>query len=215
MSWQSEYTYGAITESELNTIRKTVDTILNSELPRSILIHGETGTGKTLLARVLSCYYTDKNTEHYMINGDTSSLEGDIIIISGQSALSSTDFNSLDKSKVIIVDDINLMPNNTLNKLYSELNNLENNPAIICIGSDSHNKYELTIELKRTHEEIVHIIKSILKKENVEYTDESINKIVYYCDTNIRKCINAVECISKQYDKIDKQSVESYIEESK
>lgn len=166
--------------------------------PRIILIHGESGCGKTTLARIITRYYTGKEPNRVgdidgVINTcslDRVSIENLREIILGDEA-----------SKVTIIEDADLIRDKAQGKLVGILKEIPDNNVVIITTTDLNNitdklkqASELTIKLgKPPINELAERIVEIAKQEG---KDISLNESIELIELNggaPRDCIIKAE----------------------
>lgn len=216
-------------------IKKTlVNAIKSNRISHAYLFTGPRGTGKTSFAKLFAKAINCLNFENgnvcnecdicKMINANETS---DIIEIDAASNNGVDEIREIRNAanilpskcryKVYIIDEVHMLSSGAFNAL---LKTLEEPPShvVFVLATTELQKLPLTIISrcqnfdfkKHTKENIVARLRTIVREENIEITDEAIEEIAYVSDGGLRDAIGLLDQLSSYSD--DKISIEDVLE---
>jgi replication factor C subunit 2/4 len=197
-------------------IKLKIKNIINSKHIPNMIITGEHSTGKTSTVQ----YMVKKLFKH---NYDTNILELNASDDRGLNTISTLILpfckKKTDGMKVIILDEADSITQKAQSLLSNIINEYENNVRFIFICNDrfkiNENIQSLCI--------LIHfpkINKNLLKNkiiyicdiEQIKYTTDGIDKLLFYSDYDIRQCINNLECILYNDKKLNTETIEYFFD---
>jgi len=169
----------------------TKENVYNNKNNRIILITGESGNGKTTLARVIN---NDMHIKLVDINERTAS------ILEGVKELFKNAINSKEKT-LFVFDDFNLITNQAQIAISELFKDLPEHVTVILISSDKkwlersvYDKCNLIISIPNpTRQEIENTIKPIINSKSLQIGDKAFSLLLDKLEgKNLRECINSV-----------------------
>lgn len=181
-------------------IKSLKNYIEKNSLPHAIFFKGETGSGKTTLARILALAIhggKEENLEWGLIEENMSDKTGvDNIREIGETSRTS----SMVGKRVIILDEAHRISSQGQDALLKYFEDIPNHLYwIIC--TDSHEKLDKALvgrcqefNLKSlSKDEIISLLREIAKKEKAEYLTDEILEYIAQVSHNNRKAIQNLE----------------------
>ena len=202
----------------------------NNNVSNSIILSGIHGIGKTQAIKLLLKKFNYKVKVIYPDDIKTYRIDNDFIDFYNynNSINSKINFKKKEQNKLaIIFDDIESISLQSEKKFVYDIfkiNNKNKLLPIIFISNNNHSK--LINDLKKYCNEIVftspslkeiktYIVK-ICKKEKIKIEEEiGVEKLIDFCQKDIRRLINLLQDFSYNYKKINRNNIENFICNSK
>ena len=202
-------------------IKIKIDQMLNAKFIPNLIITGEPGTGKTsTIVCLAKQIYPEKYYNEYVLELNASDDRGLYMINNTIYPFCKKKTNGM--NKLIILDEcdsITLKAQNLLAKIITEF---RKNTRFVFICNDCTKIIEsiqsicMIIKYPRImKEDLIYKIEDICKKENVEYTKDGIENLLFVSDMDIRQSINNLECIYYAFGKLDNDIVYKLIDKPK
>ena len=175
-----------------------IKNILKTKQMPNMIITGEPSTGKTstIMYMVKKLYQKDYNENVIELNASDDR---------GLSMISTTIIPFCKKktngNKVIILDEADSITQKAQNLLNSLINDYKNTRFIfICNDRFKINEAIQSLCLilnfpKINKKQLKEKVIKICNNESIEYTENGINKLLFYSNYDIRQCINNLECV--------------------
>ena len=164
---------------------------------KALLLYGPTGIGKTIISEIVS-----KENKFNLIEINTS--DKDVVSYIKEVLLPSSKEGSLFSKKLILVDDIDSFSDRGL---IAEIIKMikESSSPIIMTASDAYDiklrtlrNYCIIVRVNRIHVNLIEReLKKIAMRERIKINEETIRKIAFNSDGDIRAAINELEMFSK------------------
>jgi replication factor C subunit 2/4 len=202
-------------------IKIKIDQMLKAKFIPNLIITGEPGTGKTSTIICLAKQiYPEKYYNEYVLELNASDDRGLYMINNTIYPFCKKKTNGM--NKLVILDEcdsITLKAQNLLAKIITEF---RKNTRFVFICNDCTKIIEsiqsicMIIKYPRImKEDLIFKIEDICKKENVEYTKEGIDSLLFVSDMDIRQSINNLECIYYAFGKVNNDIVYQLIDKPK
>lgn len=183
-------------------IKQKIDKILETKTIPNMIITGEPGTGKTSTIICLAKeIFKDKNFNENVLELNASDDRG-LSIINNTILPFCKKKTKNNIIKLIILDEADSITNKAQNLLSNIIAEYKKNTRFVFICNDCSQITEsiqsrcMIIKYSKiTKENLLKKIKSICINENINYTDDAINKLLFLSDYDIRQSINNLECI--------------------
>jgi len=183
-------------------IKQKIDKILETKSIPNMIITGEPGTGKTSTIICLAKQiYTEEEMKENVLELNASDDRGLSIINNTILPF----FKKKTKNniiKLVILDEADSITNKAQNLLANIIAEYRKNTKFVFICNDCSQITEsiqsrcMIIKYsKLNRDDLFNKIKYICTNENMKYTEEGINKLLFYSDYDIRQSINNLECI--------------------
>ena len=181
-----------------------IEKIIESKSIPNMILTGEPGTGKTSTVLIIAkeIFKEDYNENVLELNASDDrglSIINNTIIPFCQKITKS-------QEKLVILDEADSITNKAQNLLSNLINEFKKNCRFVFVCNDSikinesiQSKCIIVNFPKLTDKNINDKLKEICIKENVKYTDEFIDELIFVSDNDIRKSINNLECIYFTY----------------
>lgn len=203
LPWIEKYRPSTTSEILLDPfLLEKIHKIIEYKSIPNMILTGEPGTGKTstILIVAKNIYKTSQEYNENVLELNASddrglSIINNTIIPFCQKITSSNE-------KLVILDEADSITNKAQNLLSNIIAEYKKNCRFVFICNDSTKVNEsiqskcMIINYPKLNDSFINEkLIEICKKENIEYTDESINELVFISDKDIRKSINNLECI--------------------
>jgi replication factor C subunit 2/4 len=196
---------------ELFIKEKIIKILENKNIP-NMIITGEPGTGKTstvlFLAKKLYNDFYNENVLELNASDDRglSIINNTIYPFSKKKINLNTTNNEYPSHKLIIMDEADSITRKAQN-LLSNIISENNNTRFIFICNDSsqiiesiQSKCMIIKYPKISYSNLFLKIEYICKEENINYTKDGIEALLFVSDNDIRQVINNLECIYYSFD---------------
>ncbi len=213
--WRPQTLSEIVGQNEAIYIIKNI--IKNTRLHHSFIIHGNYGTGKTSLARIITkCFNCETGVTDnpcnkcYCCTSINNNTNYDSIEIDAASKTKIDDLKTIinlseyknikNKFKTYIIDECHMLSMNSFNFLLKILEEEVKNNIYILVTTHI-NKIPKTIISRCINLELKNISKNNIKKriihilntENYSINNILINQLIIYSDNNLRTTINTLE----------------------
>ena len=223
LPWIEKYRPSNTGEILLDTflLEKIYKIIEHKSIPNMILT-GEPGTGKTstvlIIAKNIFKNKDDYNENVLELNASDDrglSIINNTIIPFCQKITNSSE-------KLIILDEADSITNKAQNLLSNIIAEYKKNCRFVFICNDSTKVNEsiqskcMIINYPKLKDSFINDkLIEICKKEDIKYTKESINELIYISDKDIRKSINNLECIKYTHNDLTVQNIYKLLDKPK
>jgi replication factor C subunit 2/4 len=184
-------------------IKQKIDKILETKTIPNMIITGEPGTGKTSTIICLAKHiFKNENFNDNVLELNASDDRGLSII--NNTILPFCKKKTKDNIfKLVILDEADSITNKAQNLLSNIIAEYRKNTRFVFICNDCSQITEsiqsrcMIIKYSKiSKEDLYNKIKSICEIENMNYTNEAINKLIFLSDFDIRQSINNLECVN-------------------
>jgi len=182
-------------------IKEKINTILKSRCIPNMIITGEPGTGKTSTIICLANEIYDNTYKENVLELNASDDRG-LSIINNTILPFCKKKTKNNIIKLIILDEADSITNKAQHVLSNIIAEYRKNTRFVFVCNDCSQITEsvqsrcMIIKYNKiSYNELFNKIEYICKNENMEYTKEGINKILFLSDYDIRQCINNLECM--------------------
>ena len=211
-------------------IKQKIEKILETKSIPNMIITGEPGTGKTstilFLARQI---YGDKYADNVLeLNASDdrglSIINNTIYPFCKKKTryLNNKNSEKYPDHKLVILDEADSITPKAQNLLSNIINEFRKNTRIVFICNDCTQIIEsiqsrcLIIKYPRINSDnLYQKIEYICQKENVQYTPNGINTLLFVSDQDIRQSINNLECIYYSFGKLEEDTIYKLIDKPK
>jgi replication factor C subunit 2/4 len=185
-------------------IKEKLNKILENKSIPNMIITGEPGTGKTstILFMAKQIY---NNTSYYnenVLELNASDDRGLAIINNTIYPFCKKKINKKFSHKLVILDEADSITSKAQNLLSNIISEFRNNTRFVFICNDCSQIIEaiqsrcMIIKYPKINSDYLYSkIENICINENIHYTEESINTLLFVSDKDIRQSINNLECI--------------------
>ena len=168
---------------------KINETILSLKKGGNVLILGQTGTGKTLAARLIAKELCYECIEFHLSDSSFKEIKQHII---------SSSQSSFGKKKLIIIDEIELLET----RKFSDI--LELNTPIVLIANEYsrhitylRNYFHIVKFSKPRYDMIFKFLLDVCKKEGIKYEDNALLQLSRSCGGDIRSALIDLETLDE------------------
>ena len=188
----------------------------------NMILTGEPGTGKTSTILIIAKYiYADpREYSENVLELNASDDRGLSIINNTIIPFCQKITNS--PEKLIILDEADSITNKAQNLLSNIIAEYKKNCRFVFICNDSTKVNEsiqskcMIINYPRLRDSFINDkLKEICKKEDIKYTQESIDELVFISDKDIRKSINNLECIKYTHTDLSVENIYKLLDKPK
>jgi replication factor C subunit 2/4 len=203
-------------------IKEKINKMIEKKIIPNMIITGEPGTGKTSTILYLAKHlYKDKYSE-YVLELNASDDRGLIIINNTIHPFCKKKIDDKYNYKLIILDEADSITQKAQNLLSNIISEFRKNTRFVFICND----YTQIIESIQSKCMIIKYpkidnynlflkIKNICEIENIDYTEEGINTLIFVSDQDIRQLINNLECIYYSFGKLNHDNIYKFIDKPK
>jgi replication factor C subunit 2/4 len=209
-------------------IKQKINNILETKSIPNMIITGEPGTGKTSTILFLAKQiYADKYSEN-VLELNASDDRGLSIINNTIYPFCKKKTSCLNKSnnypnhKLVILDEADSITPKAQNLLSNIISEFRKNTRIVFICNDCTQIIEsiqsrcMIIKYPRINSDNLYFkIENICQNENIPYTKNGINTLLFVSDQDIRQSINNLECIYYSFGKLEEDIVYNLIDKPK
>ena len=183
-------------------IKQKIDKILETKTIPNMIITGEPGTGKTSTIICLAKQiFKNENFNENVLELNASDDRG-LSIINNTILPFCKKKTKATIFKLVILDEADSITNKAQNLLSNIIAEYKKNTRFVFICNDCSQITEsiqsrcMIIKYSKIcREDLFNKIKSICLIENIIYTEEAIDKLIFLSDFDIRQSINNLECI--------------------
>ena len=200
-------------------IKEKITKILASNSIPNMIITGEPGTGKTstILFMAKQIYQTNYNENVLELNA--SDDRGLSIINNTIHPFCKKKTNNITTHKLVILDEADSITSKAQNLLSNIISDFRNNTRFVFICNDCSQIIEsiqsrcMIIKYpKISNIDLYNKIEFICKNENMKYTEDSINTLLFVSDKDIRQTINNLECIYYSFNVLSVENIYKLID---
>lgn len=211
-------------------IKQKIEKIVENKSIPNMIITGEPGTGKTSTILFVAKQLYGSSYQENVLELNASDDRGLSIInntiypfCKKKSNLSQDKKNSkIPNHKLIILDEADSITQKAQNLLSNIISEFRKNTRIVFICNDCTQIIEsiqsrcMIIKYPRINmDNLYQKIESICISENIPYTIEGINTLLFVSDKDIRQAINNLECIYYSFGKLEEDIIYKLIDKPK
>ena len=202
-------------------IKTKIDKMLETKSIPNLIITGEPGTGKTsTIVCLAKQIYSEKQYGEYVLELNASDDRGLYMINNTIYPFCKKKTDGI--NKLIILDECDSITPKAQNLLANIISEFRKNTRFVFICNDCTQIIEsiqsicMIIKYPRImKEDLVKKVEEICKLENVPYTKEGIENLLFVSDMDIRQSINNLECIYYAFGKLESDIVYKLIDKPK
>jgi replication factor C subunit 2/4 len=202
-------------------IKRKIDKMLEQKSIPNLIITGEPGTGKTSTIICLAKQiYNEKQYSENVLELNASDDRGLYMINNTIYPFCKKKTDGI--NKLIILDECDSITQKAQNLLANIISEFRKNTRFVFICNDCTQIIEsiqsicMIIKYPRIMKDhLKYKIEDICKFENIEYTSEGIDSLLFVSDMDIRQSINNLECIYYAFGKLDVNNVYKMIDKPK
>ncbi|NMC35789.1 DNA polymerase III subunit gamma/tau [Candidatus Beckwithbacteria bacterium] len=234
MTFYLKYRPQTIDELDLATVRKQLGDVLKSDsIPHAFLFSGARGLGKTSAARIVAKSINCTNKKKGSIepcnqcDACTSITKGmavDVVEIDGASNRGIDDIRALRETiaqaplnlakKVYVIDEVHMLTREAFNALLKTLEEPPEHVVFILATTEPQKLPETIISRsfhvqfqKASHDELKRSLQRVIIGEELQISDEVLDKIIVKADGGFRDSTKMLEQLSFAGKKIDEQTL--------
>ena len=203
-------------------IKEKINKMIETKTIPNMIITGEPGTGKTSTILYLAKHLYGKKYCDYVLELNASDDRGLIIINNTIHPFCKKKIDSDYNYKLIILDEADSITQKAQNLLSNIISEFRKNTRFVFICNDYTQIIEsiqskcMIIKYPKININNLYIkIKNICETENIEYTEEGINTLIFVSDQDIRQLINNLECIYYSFGKLNDENIYKFIDKPK
>lgn len=197
-------------------LSKKFNTLIKGETLPDMILTGEPSTGKTSTALFLANKLFNENN---ILELNASDDRGLTVIMNTIQPFCK---KKTIEQKLIILDEADSITTKAQQILANLMDEYKNKVKFIYICNE-HHKINEVIQTrciiinfpKLVKKNLVKKLIDICKKEDVNYTNEGIEKLCFYSSYDIRQCLNNIECIKYNGNIINNEIVNNIIDKPK
>ncbi len=202
-------------------IKDKIDNIVKDKSIPNMIITGEPGTGKTSTIICLAKEIYGNNISDCVLELNASDDRGLSIINNTILPFCKKKINA-NYHKLVILDEADSITTKAQNLLSNIIAEYRKNTRFVFICNDCSQITEsiqsrcMIIKYGRlSKENLTNKIKTICEIENVKYTDDAINELLFLSDYDIRQIINNLECIYYAYGILTIENIQKIVDQPK
>jgi replication factor C subunit 2/4 len=203
-------------------IKEKINKMIETKTIPNMIITGEPGTGKTSTILFLAKYLYNEKYNDYVLELNASDDRGLTIINNTIYPFCKKKIDINYSYKLVILDEADSITQKAQNLLSNVISKFRKNTRFVFICND----YTQIIESIQSKCMIIKYpkidtgnlyfkIKNICENENVEYTEEGINTLIFVSEHDIRQLINNLECIYYTFGKLNEENIYKFIDKPK
>jgi replication factor C subunit 2/4 len=203
-------------------IKEKINKMIEVKNIPNMIITGEPGTGKTSTILYLAKHLYKEKYSDYVLELNASDDRGLLIINNTIHPFCKKKINENYNYKLIILDEADSITHKAQNLLSNIISEFRKNTRFVFICNDYTQIIEsiqskcMIIKYPKININNLFIkIKNICDIENIEYTDEGINTLIFVSDQDIRQLINNLECIYYSFGKLNEENIYKFIDKPK
>jgi len=202
-------------------IKRKIDKMLEQKSIPNLIITGEPGTGKTSTIICLAKQiYNEKQYSENVLELNASDDRGLYMINNTIYPFCKKKTDGI--NKLIILDECDSITQKAQNLLANIISEFRKNTRFVFICNDCTQIIEsiqsicMIIKYPRIMKDhLIYKVEDICKFENIEYTPEGIDSLLFVSDMDIRQSINNLECIYYAFGKLNEDNVYKMIDKPK
>ena len=198
-----------------NFLKIKLNNILKSKQLPNLIIIGEPSTGKTSTILCLAKIIYKDDYENNVLELNASDDRGLTMISSTIQPFCKKKSNY---NKLVILDEADSITQKAQNLLNNIIAEYRKNTRFIFICNQNAKISESIqsrcmilkfpkVKKKHIKEKII----EICQNENTEYTDDGVNRLLFFSDYDIRQCINNLECIIYTKNSVTTKTIDNLI----
>lgn len=202
-------------------IKEKINKMIETKTIPNMIITGEPGTGKTSTILYLAKYLYENKYSEYVLELNASDDRG-LIIINNTIHPFCKKIDEKFNYKLIILDEADSITHKAQNLLSNIISEFRKNTRFVFICNDYTQIIEsiqskcMIIKYPKIDFNNLYIkIKNICEIENIEFTQEGINTLIFVSDQDIRQLINNLECIYYSFGVLNEENIYKFIDKPK
>jgi replication factor C subunit 2/4 len=205
-------------------IKDKITKMIETNTIPNMIITGEPGTGKTSTILFLAKHLYKEKYKDYVLELNASDDRGLCIINNTiyPFCKKKIDKKSTPNYKLIILDEADSITHKAQNLLSNIISEFRKNTRFVFICNDYTQIIEsiqskcMIIKYPKIDYNNLYIkIKSMCENENIIYTEEGINTLIFVSDQDIRQIINNLECIYYSFGVLNEENIYKLIDKPK
>jgi replication factor C subunit 2/4 len=203
-------------------IKEKINKMIETKTIPNMIITGEPGTGKTSTILYLAKHLYGNKYSDYVLELNASDDRGLIIINNTIHPFCKKKIDEKFNYKLIILDEADSITQKAQNLLSNIISEFRKNTRFVFICNDYTQIIEsiqskcMIIKYPKIDFNNLYIkIKTICEVENIEYTQEGINTLIFVSDQDIRQLINNLECIYYSFGVLNEENIYKFIDKPK
>jgi len=202
-------------------IKQKIEKILEQRSIPNMIITGEPGTGKTSTILFLAKQIYGSSYEDNVLELNASDDRG-LSIINNTIYPFCKKKNNSKMHKLVILDEADSITPKAQNLLSNIISEFRDNTRIVFICNDCTQIIEsiqsrcMIIKYPKINNvNLYDKIENICKNENIKYTENGIDSLLFVSDMDIRQSINNLECIYYAFGQLNEENVYQLIDKPK
>lgn len=203
-------------------IKEKINKMIESKTIPNMIITGEPGTGKTSTILFLAKYLYNEKYSEYVLELNASDDRGLSIINNTIHPFCKKKIDIKYSYKLIILDEADSITQKAQNLLSNIISEFRKNTRFVFVCNDYTQIIEsiqskcMIIKYPKIDSNNLYFkIKTICDIENVKYTDEGINTLIFVSEHDIRQLINNLECIYYSFGILNEENIYKFIDKPK
>ena len=206
-------------------IKHKIYNILQNKIIPNMIITGEPGTGKTSTILYIAKELYKNNYNDYVLELNASDDRGLSIINNTIYPFSKKKIhlnNEYPNHKLVILDEADSITSKAQNLLSNIISEIKYTTRIVFICNDCsqiiesiQSKCMIIKYPKITYNNLYKKIVDICINENINYTNDGIETLLFVSDQDIRQSINNLECIFYSFNILNSENVYKLIDKPK
>jgi len=203
-------------------IKDKINKMIETKTIPTMIITGEPGTGKTSTILFLAKHLYGNKYNDYVLELNASDDRGLTIINNTIYPFCKKKIDNKLNYKLIILDEADSITQKAQNVLSNIISEFRENTRFVFICNDYTQIIEsiqskcMIIKYPKINSNNLFIkIKNICECENIQYTDNGINKLIFVSDNDIRQLINNLECIYYSFGTLNEENIYKFIDKPK